>query len=106
MEEVPDFRVEVIKEEDASRVVPIGELDLSTAPILEERLREAEAHEHVQVLLDLSKLEFIDSSGLGVIFASHTRQEERNGRLLMVSGSPHVQRVFELAGLTSELHFV
>lgn len=103
---VPPFQVEIIREEGTIRLVLIGELDISTASILEERLREAEAERASRLVLDLTKLEFMDSSGLGVIFASHARHNDRQDRLLLIPGPPHVQRVFELSGLDSHLHFV
>ena len=76
-----------------------GELDLATAPRLADRLHQLRA-ENRTVVVDLSGVEFMDSSGLHVLFDAVA--DARTGRwTLDVHGdlSPQVRRVFELMGL-------
>ncbi len=89
-----------------TRVVSLcGELDLANADAFESILRGLE-DEGVAILIDLSELEFIDSTGLTVLVGAATRCREDSNRLRMLPGSAQVQRVFELTGLDKALPFV
>jgi anti-sigma B factor antagonist len=81
-----------------------GELDISTAPWLDRALAEAKAGDARSIVLDLGRLDFIDSSGLCVLML-HARCDSQSGRLLFRKGSPQVQRVFELSGTAHLLPF-
>lgn len=78
-----------------------GELDLETSPdfraIVEEKLDNYPAVQHL--ILDLKKVHFIDSSGLGVILGRFKRLSGTGGRLSAVNVSDQVKRIFELSGL-------
>lgn len=78
-----------------------GELDLETAPIfrdaVEKKLDQYESINHL--ILDLDKVSFIDSSGLGAILGRYKRLSRQGGRLSAIRVSRQVLRVLELAGL-------
>jgi anti-anti-sigma factor len=80
-----------------------GELDLASAPVLAERLSRIQ-NEHARVRLDLSRLEFIDSSGLHVLIQAATEAAD-DGRALQVDPelAPIVRQMFELVGVDSLL---
>ena len=88
-----------------TRVTPRGELDLATAPQLADALSQA-ARGSAAVIMDLSDLTFMDSSGLHAILTARARLHEANCRLMLVRGSQQVQRVFELTGTEPSLEFV
>ena len=79
-----------------------GELDLSTVPRLEGRLL-GEAEEQGNVVVDLTLLTFIDSSGIGLLIKAHRARE--NGAVLhtVVAPGSQVERVFAIAGIDSAL---
>ena len=58
------------------------------------------------ITLDLSAVEFMDSSGLRVILELHQRAQDGSRRLLLRTPSPAVARLFEIAGLQDHLHIV
>jgi anti-sigma B factor antagonist len=87
------------------RVTLGGELDIATAPHLEQALYEA-AGDGVTLILDLSGLSFMDSIGLQVILSAQARLSEANCRLELVAGGPQVQRLFEITGVKSHLQFL
>jgi anti-anti-sigma factor len=89
----------------ALTIVVSGELDMATVPKVERELRGAES-ERGQVILDLRRLEFIDSSGLHLIIAAHTRIREAGGRLVIVRAPELVHRVFTAARLDQLLEMV
>jgi anti-sigma B factor antagonist len=91
---------------EASVLVVQGELDLSTVDVLRDVLRSQEARAAV-VVLDLRKLDFIDSSGLSLIVSEQQRARDDGFRFaIAVGGAPAVQRLFELTGLNGTLTLV
>ncbi len=82
---------------DAAWVHVAGELDFATAPQLERTLRETQ-HTARLVLLDLRELTFIDSAGVHAIVSASIDARQRGRRLVLLRGSPNVDRLFTLAG--------
>jgi anti-sigma B factor antagonist len=84
-----------------------GELDLATAPELEQLVNERiDAGD--EVVVDLRPLEFMDSSGIRVLVASHTRAGRVGTKLVVVrppAGSA-VAKIVEVSGLDGELNLV
>lgn len=100
------FKIELHPERDVMRVVPVGELDLTVAEALEQRLTQLHADGFRRFLLDLRRLTFMDSSGLHLILRwdEHAR---RNGISLdLIQGPRAVRRVFEVTGVDQRLSFV
>jgi anti-sigma B factor antagonist len=87
----------------AMHVRLLGELDLGSAGELEAALRNAEAQPSERTVVDLSGLDFIDSTGLSTLVAADQRLRAAGRRLSLVPGPPPVQRVFEITGL--DRHF-
>ena len=74
-----------------------GEVDLATAPLLEDALQELAANTSGDVRLECAPLSFIDSSGLRVLVGLH---HQLAGRRIVLTNLPeHLRRVFEIAGL-------
>jgi stage II sporulation protein AA (anti-sigma F factor antagonist) len=91
---------------DRWRLILRGELDLASAPLLEARLGEAERSGVTHVELDLSDLEFIDSTGLTVLIRAH-QAAELNGHTFSLRGqSPQVRKLFVLTGTLDRFTFV
>ena len=89
----------------ASRVVDgvaviavTGELDAHTAPAVREAV-EAVIAPGARVVVDLSAISFLDSTGLGVFVTALKHLREGEGSLDLVIASPRVLKVFELTGL-------
>ena len=100
MNPVP-FEVKVGDIEHGVRTISVrGELDLSTAPELEGPLEQALASEGGSVLIDLSKCEFIDSTGIALIVRAWQRLDGEDSRALVIcSDNDQVRRVLEITGL-------
>jgi anti-sigma B factor antagonist len=80
-----------------------GELDVVSAPVLEQRLREALAEPGAHVTLDLSDLEFVDSAGVSVLIKAKQEAESRGRTLVLARATEQVHRVFALVGLADWL---
>ncbi len=83
-----------------------GELDLAGADRVTQELQRAEATDARRIVLDLSNLAFIDSSGISLIIAAEARSRMDGHRLVLIRGPRSVHRVFELTGLAERLPFV
>jgi anti-sigma B factor antagonist len=83
-----------------------GELDISTAPRLEESLQRAEADGPALLVLDLSTLDFMDSTGLRMLISADSRAREAGRRLVLIQGNEMVQRVLRLTRLDERFEIV
>jgi anti-sigma B factor antagonist len=84
-------------------VILSGELDASTAGGLYEELATLNREGVIHVALELSALEFIDSTGVSVIIAEHKRAAAAGGELIVLTPHRNVRRVFEVTGLMGVL---
>ena len=84
-----------------------GELDIATAPELEQIVNER-LDDGREVVVDLRGLEFMDSSGIRVLVAAHARAGRTGTRLVVVRAADGsaVAKIVEVSGLESELHLV
>jgi anti-anti-sigma factor len=96
------FEVKVGDLERGVRTISVrGELDLSTAPELERPLNDALDGGEGSLLIDLSRCEFIDSTGIALIVRAWQRLDGGgDGRALVIcSQNDQVRRVLEITGL-------
>lgn len=87
-------------------VALVGELDLSTVAKVQEELRRIEAKSPATMVVDLSKLTFLDSTGLRCIVTADERAREEGRRMVVVRGPDPVQRVFAITRLEERLEMV
>lgn len=78
-----------------------GELDLSTAPRLDKKLASLVDEGVLDVTVDLTGLDFIDSSGLHALVGGLKRVREQGGDLELRSPRPSTRKVLEITGLLS-----
>jgi len=99
------FAVRVESRGTVSAVSISGELDIASAPAVQEALdRAVEAASEILVV-DLAGTSFVDSSGLEAIFRSERRATAAGVGMVVVGARPVVRRVFELSGLATRLSF-
>jgi anti-sigma B factor antagonist len=82
-----------------------GELDLATVAEAEHELLRVESTDAPSIVLDLSGLTFIDSTGVRLLVSAHARSRADSHRLVLLRGPASVQRVFELCGIQGLLPF-
>ncbi len=87
----------------ANGLAVTGEIDAHTAPMLAEAIDSAEQSE---LEIDLSGVEFVDSSGLRVLIDAHQRADADGRTLRLARPSAAVQRLFEISGVDDYLHVV
>jgi anti-sigma B factor antagonist len=97
------FSVRVERAGNVHRVIPSGELDLATAPILERELDALPPEAEVVVVVDLTELSFMDSTGLHLLLKLNHQLPER---LRVINGSPAVERILNVSGVRSQLPII
>jgi anti-sigma B factor antagonist len=107
MDAVEPFAIDIDERDDRIVVTPRGELDMASAPELEQAVMPP-LHDARWVVLDLRSLDFIDSSGLRVVVGAHRSAEEHGGRFTCVRGAPGstVHRIVEIAGIDGVIEMV
>jgi anti-anti-sigma factor len=83
-----------------------GELDISSAPKVEDELARVEPARPGLIVLDLRNLAFMDSTGLRLLIAADTRARQQDRRLAIVKGPDPVQRVFRITRLEERLEIM
>ena len=83
-----------------------GELDIAGCDEFERELESVQKQGARTVIVDLSDLEFLDSSGLRSLLKSHAQMQDSGVRLAVVRGNPGVHRVFQITRTDERLDFV
>lgn len=83
-----------------------GEVDVATAPSLRRRAAEVLDSGANRLVVDMTPVEFIDSSGLGVLIGVLKRVREADGDLVLVSPHERTMRLFDITGLTEVFEIV
>jgi anti-anti-sigma factor len=91
---------------DVQVIALAGELDLAGAGLVEEELLRVEGSDAGQIVIDLRELEFIDSTGVRLVYMADARARHRDARLTIRRGPDRVHRIFELTDLADRLPFV
>jgi anti-sigma B factor antagonist len=86
-------------------LVLAGELDIASAPILEATVASLCDNGSRAIVLDLSELTFMDSTGLRAVLAADKLCSGNGQRFSLAGASGAVERLFELTGVTQALHF-
>jgi anti-anti-sigma factor len=103
---MPNFGLETQDQNGVLYLTLRGELDIGSAGKVEEELRRIEQDGPALIVLDLRKLDFMDSSGLRVIMAADQRAREEDRRVAVIQGPDAVRRVFEITRLDERLEIV
>jgi anti-sigma B factor antagonist len=102
---VPELELESHPAADGDTVIVRGEIDLATAPQLRDLLNELVDGGSTRILLDCRGLDFLDSSGIGVLVAVRKRLGE-DGALTLESPQAHVRKVLDLTGVSAHVAIV
>lgn len=84
----------------------VGELDLAAADGLDRELKRIEGTSPGEIVIDLRRLRFLDSTGLRILTAANRRAQDAGVALRVVRGPDTVQRVFEITGLDAHFQLV
>ena len=95
-----NFHIQDEAVDDSTHVIELGgEVDLYTAPEFKERMVELIESGKKQIVVDLSKATFIDSTTLGVLVGGVKRLRTNDGQLSLVCSDRNITKIFEITGL-------
>lgn len=93
-------------EPDVVLVTLDGGLEFSRAYTFDEEMRRLEAQRPRAIVLDLRRLNFLDSAGIGRVLALQRRAHRDGRRLFVVRGSRAVQKLFAMTAMDARLELV
>jgi anti-sigma B factor antagonist len=97
-----ELRVSSRTQGDHVMIALAGEIDLYTAPRLQSELTSVlSADEPARVVVDMSAVEFCDSTGMNVLLAAHRLAAERGGEFALAAPRPAVRKILEVTGLNA-----
>jgi len=91
--------VAVESREGATVVRPIGEVDLSGSPVLRQELRRIQVGQAKRLVIDLSGVPYMDSSGVATLVEAMQAARKSSTRLVLCGLQPKVRSIFEIARL-------
>jgi anti-sigma B factor antagonist len=100
------LRIAVSQEDDRVVLSLDGELDMASAPLLQRAVDDIELARRPLLVLDLERLEFIDSTGLRIILSTRKRCQDRDQELAVTRGSQQVERLLSVTGMAEHLRTV
>jgi len=96
-----DLGLDVTEYDSGISVLAVrGEVDVYTAPRLREKLVELVSKGQHNIVVDLEAVDFLDSTGLGVLVGGLKRLRSHDGDLSLVCTQQRILKVFEITGLT------
>jgi anti-sigma B factor antagonist len=95
-----DLRLDVTERDGWAVLAVGGEVDVATAPRLREQLISLVNQGSHRIVVDLTAVDFLDSTGLGVLVGALKRVRTHDGDLSLVCDEPRILKVFEITGLT------
>jgi anti-sigma B factor antagonist len=95
-----DLSLTTRSEGDSTVVVVGGEIDVYTAPKLREQLIDLVNAGRYHLVVDMEGVEFLDSTGLGVLVGGLKRVRAHDGTLRLVCTQERILKIFRITGLT------
>jgi anti-anti-sigma factor len=101
---MPQMMLQELTVEGCPVVSVSGELTINTAPDLREILMKHLKRNERVILLDLSELEFMDTSGLATVIEAHLKAERQGGKLALFGLQPRITEVLAVTHVTALFH--
>ena len=95
-----DLSLSTRTEGDRTIVEVGGEIDVYTAPRLREQLVDLVADGKYHLVVDMERVDFLDSTGLGVLVGGLKRVKSNDGELKLVITQDRIMKIFEITGLS------
>jgi anti-sigma B factor antagonist len=94
-----DLAIDVLARGDDTVLRLAGDIDLHSAPEISEQLARLQADGSTAIVVDLSEVNFLDSSALGALVAAHRSLTDAGGSLKLAAPREHVLKVFRITRL-------
>src|SRR4051794_35928177 len=101
----PLLRIDHTRQSDAHLICLVGEMDLGNVEVARKALLSALYSSDVDVIVDLSELEFIDSIGIAMLLEVQRVSQADSNRLLFRGARAEVEHILKLTGVDQQLKF-
>jgi anti-sigma B factor antagonist len=88
------------KRDDWTVLAPVGDIDMQTAPELTRWLAGFESDDSGPIVVDLSDVDFLDSSALGALITAHRSLADAGRSLCVACPRPHISKIFRITRVT------
>lgn len=99
MSKADELRIETETIDDGIVLSPVGEIDLSCAATLRQRLSQIQHDQPRKLIIDLSEVPYMDSSGVATLVEAMQIARRRGGKLVLCALQDKVRSIFEIARL-------
>ncbi len=93
------MEIQVEDKEGFQMVTPVGELDVYTVPLFRKVILKLESDRRRDLIIDLSRVTFIDSSGLGCLIETYQKGQSSRSDILFVLENPRILKILKLVNL-------
>lgn len=93
------MEIQVEEKEGFYTVTPVGELDVYTVPLFRKVVLKLEGDRRHDIILDLTSLTFLDSSGIGSLIEVYQKVRSAEGNIAFVLDNPRILKLFRLVNL-------
>jgi anti-sigma B factor antagonist len=97
--------IEKRMEENKIVVVPVGDIDIVTSPDFKEVVMEMFT-DNSNILIDGEKLEYMDSTGLGVLISLLKKTKSNNLKISLTNLKPNIYKLFDITGLNNVFEII
>ena len=97
--DVVDLSLETRHTDDVTIVSVGGEIDVYTAPKLRDKVTELVGEGHYNLVIDMENVEFLDSTGLGVLVGGLKKVRAHDGSMEIVCNQDRLLKIFRITGL-------
>ena len=94
-----DLSLDTRHADDVTIVAVGGEIDVYTAPKLRDRITELVGEGHYRLVIDMENVEFLDSTGLGVLVGGLKKVRAHDGSMEIVCNQDRLLKIFRITGL-------
>ena len=85
--------------ENTLEIKPVGEVDIYTSPELKNKIFELIEEKNQDITINGEYLEYIDSTGLGVLMGIYKKLQEKNLNIKVIDLKPNIYKLFDITGL-------
>lgn len=97
---IDDLNIHLRSSDDETQIFELqGSLDIATSPTVRAALLDSAQRGQHRIVVDLSRLDFIDSTGLGALIGSQRRAKENRGEVRLVVREGQILRLLRITGL-------
>jgi anti-sigma B factor antagonist len=88
------------RQEDGNTIIEVGgEIDVYTAPKLRDKITELVGNGNYNLVIDMEKVDFLDSTGLGVLVGGLKKVRAHDGSMRLICNQERLLKIFRITGL-------